>query len=139
MQQIEANPEVGASNIILSIDLMSFSRRCRPGWIPDRLDSPGGEVKISASNRGEIGEDAADEAGELEAVPAARRGDDHVDAARQRAEPEMVVGRQGVEADLGRVDRGPGQRGEVAAAEAADDLGERQAIRAIPNGEAPTR
>ena len=37
----------------------------------------------------------------------------------------MVVGRQGVEADLGMLDRGVGQRGEVAAEEAADD---RQAI-----------
>jgi hypothetical protein len=72
-------------------------------------------------NSGEIGQDAADEARELEAVPAARRGDDHVDAARQGAEPEMVVGRQGVEADLGMVDRGLGQRGEVAEEGAADD------------------
>ena len=50
----------------------------------------------------------------------------------------MVVGRQGVEADLSMLDRGLGQRGEVAAEEAADDR-VRQSIQAIPNGKAPTR
>ena len=47
-----------------------------------RGDPPGRDVVRGPPVEGEVGEDRADQAGELEAVSAARAGDDHVVAAR---------------------------------------------------------
>ena len=54
-------------------------------------------------------------------MSAARAGDDDVGPARQEIDLELLVGRDGVEADLGEADRRIGEERDVASQELADD------------------
>ena len=86
-----------------------------------RSNPPGLDGDFGASARGQVGQDLSDQAGELEAVPAARAGDDDVGPPGQEIDLELLVGGDRVEADLGQVDRRVGQEGNVALEEVADD------------------
>ena len=85
-------------------------------------DSPEIDGELGRAGGGQVGEYAADQARELEAMSAARAGDDHVCSARQEVDEELFVGRDGVEADLGLDDDAPPRARDVTSQEAANRL-----------------
>ena len=76
------------------------------------------EVELTFARDGEVAEDFADGAGEFEAVAGARAGDDHLRMRGMAIDPEVFVGRVGVEADGSGAESAVGLR-EVTAQQSA--------------------
>lgn len=68
------------------------------------------EVELAFACGGEVAEDFADSAGELEAVARAGTGDEDLRMRGMTIDPEVFVGRVGVEADGGGAEAAVGLR-----------------------------
>ena len=80
-------------------------------WACALTESPRCDVDRGLALRGQVGQDRADQARELEAVAAARAGDDDVPAAGEKVEAKVLVGGDCIQAGLGPVDRCPASAG----------------------------
>jgi hypothetical protein len=71
-----------------------------------RANLPGVDRELGFAGHRQVGKDSSDQAGELESVAATRAGNDDLGTAGQEIHLELLVGGDGVQADLGAIDRG---------------------------------